>query len=108
MQPALPDILERYFASENAADVEALAACFTIDATVLDEGRTVQGPAAIKQWMADAKAKYQHSVRPLAVEARDGWTVVTAEVSGRFPGSPVRLAHAFRLDRGRIAALEIR
>jgi len=34
--------------------------------------------------------------------------VVLVRVAGDFPGSPVELQHAFRLDGGRIASLEIR
>jgi hypothetical protein len=34
--------------------------------------------------------------------------VVLARVAGDFPGSPVELQHAFRLDGGQIASLEIR
>ena len=107
MEPALPEAIERYFTAENVGDAEALAACFTDDATVLDEGRSMEGPAAIKQWMIEAKAKYRHTAEPLKVVLEDGRTVVTAKVSGKFPGSPVELAHAFTLDGDRIAALEI-
>ena len=39
---------------------------------------------------------------------RDGATVVIARVAGDFPGSPVELQHAFRLDGGQIVSLEIR
>jgi len=38
----------------------------------------------------------------------DGATVVIARVAGDFPGSPVELQHAFRLDGGQIASLGIR
>ncbi|MDB5417770.1 MAG: hypothetical protein JWP50_1189 [Phenylobacterium sp.] len=54
--------------------------------------------------MAAAKAKYQHTATPLAVEVREGRTVVTPAVAGNFPGSPVDLAHAFRLKGGPIAS----
>ena len=107
MNSEIPEIIQRYFESETAANLEALAACFTPQATVLDEGRTYRGRAEIRQWMAEAKAKYQHSVTPLEAQARDGRTVVSATVAGNFAGSPVTLAHAFRLRGGRIAALEI-
>lgn len=107
MKLDLPNIIERYFASDNASDLDGLAACFTADATVRDEGKTHRGTAAIKRWMGEAKAKYQHTTAPLSIEPRGGRTVVTAEVSGRFPGSPVRLAYDFDLDGDRIASLEI-
>jgi hypothetical protein len=107
MKPDLPEIIATYFANDNAGNPAALAACFAKDATVLDEGPTHQGSAAIARWMAEAKAKYQHTATPLAVEVQGGRTVVTATVAGNFPGSPIDLAHAFRLKGGRIVSLEI-
>ena len=107
MKPNLPEIIERFFACENAGNAEALAACFTATASVLDEARTHQGRDAIRQWMAEAKARYHHTATPLGAQARDGCTVVTAEVAGTFPGSPIQIAHAFRLRGGLIASLEI-
>ena len=38
---------------------------------------------------------------------RDGGTVVVGKVSGDFPGSPVDLEHAFKLNGDKIASLEI-
>ena len=34
-------------------------------------------------------------------------TVVTSRLNGNFPGSPVNLRFFFRLERGKIALLEI-
>jgi SnoaL-like domain len=96
-----------YFASENAHDVESLDRCFAADATVRDEGRTIKGIAAIKAWRSETREKYHHKVEPLSVTERDGKTVVTAKVSGNFPGSPVNLDHAFELHGDRIVSLEI-
>lgn len=96
-----------YFSSENVGDAEASTACFTADATVRDEARTMQGLAAIEQWRVAAKKKYQHTVEPLDATERDGNTVVTVKVSGNFPGSPVNLQYVFGLKSGKIASLEI-
>jgi hypothetical protein len=41
------------------------------------------------------------------VERRDGMVVVTSRLTGNFPGSPVDLRFFFRLERGKIASLEI-
>jgi hypothetical protein len=71
-------------------------------------GQTFTGTTAIARWNADARAKYHHTVVPLSVAESDGATVVLARVAGDFPGSPVELQHAFRLDGGQIASLEIR
>ena len=37
----LPSILDRYFAAQNAHDIEAMVACFAPDAAVRDEGHDV-------------------------------------------------------------------
>ena len=104
----LPAPIDTYFASENARDTEGVDRCFAADAIVRDEGRTIEGVAAIKSWRIEAGEKYHHSVEPLSVTDRDGRTVVTARVSGNFPGSPVNLDHVFELDGDRIVSLEIR
>jgi hypothetical protein len=41
------------------------------------------------------------------VETLDRTCIVTSEVSGNFPGSPLELRYAFILERGKIASLEI-
>ena len=97
-----------YFASENAHDTGSLDRCFAADAMVHDEGRTIKGIAAIKTWRRENREKYHHTVEPLGVTERDGKTVVSAKVSGNFPGSPVNLDHIFELHGDKIVSLEIR
>jgi hypothetical protein len=108
MFPDLSDLLATYFAAENRSDIEGLGACFTDHAVVRDEGRIIEGVPNIKQWMRDAKAKYQHTVEPIDVVKRDGKTVVIAKVAGNFPNSPVTLEHIFAIEGDRISSLEIR
>ena len=48
MTVALPAPIELYFTCENGRDVAATDQCFTVDATVRDEGKTMKGLAAIK------------------------------------------------------------
>ena len=103
----LPPALAAWFALGEQADEAALAACFTPDAVVRDEGREHRGIAAIADWRRETKAQTQFTARPLALHERDGRLIVPAEVSGNFPNSPVTLDHAFTLADGRIAALEI-
>jgi hypothetical protein len=107
MPVRLPDLLARYFTASENNDWRNFAACFAHRAIVKDEGSTVEGPAAIAQWMQDAKQKYQHSAKPIAIAEPDGKTIVTARIAGNFPGSPVNLDHIFTLEDGRIVALEI-
>ena len=108
MSVELPEPIAAYIAAENGHDTEALGRCFANDAVVKDEGRTFEGLVAIKDWKAETKKKYQHTVEPLASVEKDGSTVVTVRVAGNFPGSPVDLRFVFRVEAGKIASLEIR
>jgi ketosteroid isomerase-like protein len=96
-----------YIAAENEGDTEALAQCFAEDAVVRDEGKTIKGLAAIKQWKAETRKKYQHTIEPLAVAQKDGKTIVTNRLTGNFPGSPIELEFVFTLEGNKIASLEI-
>ena len=102
----LPEPIAAYFNADKR-DGEAVARCFTKQAVVKDEGRTHSGLAAIKAWKAAASAKYSYTSEPLAVEQKDGRYIVTSRLTGNFPGSPANLRYAFRLERGKIARLEI-
>ena len=104
----LPKPIDFYFASENAHDTTALDQCFTANAIVRDEGKTIHGLTAIRAWRTETGKKYHHSVDPLAKTERDGKVVVTVKVSGNFPGSLVNLNHIFEIDGDKIIALEIR
>jgi hypothetical protein len=104
----LPTPISIYIAAENSGDAEALAKCFAKGAVVRDEGKTIEGLAAIKQWKAETKKKYQHTVEPLTVAQEDGKIIVTNRLTGNFPGSPIELEFVFTLEGDKIASLEIR
>src|ERR1700704_6566613 len=103
----LPAAIDLYVEAENAGDVESLSECFAPDAIVRDERHTYKGFVAIKEWKADTKKKYNHTVEPLEVAQRDGKTVLKARLTGNFPGSPVTVEFMFVLEDGKIASLEI-
>ena len=107
MSVILPPPVDRYVGIENSGDVDALSECFAPNATVRDERHTYEGLAAIKEWKAATKKKYNHTIVPLEVANRDGKTVLKARLSGSFPGSPVTLEFSFVLADGKIASLEI-
>jgi hypothetical protein len=108
MSIRLPKAIAFYVAAENSAEVESLSECFAPDATVRDERRTYEGLAAIKEWKAETKRKYDHTVTPLELAQQDEKTVLKARLDGSFPGSPVTLEFAFVLEGGKIISLEIR
>jgi hypothetical protein len=74
---------------------------------VRDEGQTYRGLAAIKQWKAEAKKKYQYTIEPLASAREGDKTIVTNRLTGKFPGSPIEVRFVFRLEGDKIASLEI-
>ena len=102
----LPKPIAGYFTADTG-DSDAVSQCFTDAAVVQDEGHTFRGRAAIKQWKADASAKYQYTSEPIACEQKDGKFVVISRLTGNFPGSPVNLRFFFGLDGDKIASLEI-
>jgi len=106
MPITLPGPVAAYFAADQN-NGDAVAQCFTENAVVIDERRTHAGRDAIRRWKAEASAKFSYTTDPFAVSDEDGQTVVTAHVSGDFPGSPVDLRYAFVLEGGKIARLEI-
>src|SRR5438477_3649296 len=105
MPANLPIPIATYIAAANQGEAEALAQCFAEDAIVRDEGRTIEGLAAIKQWKAETKKKYQHTVEPLASAQKDGKTIVTNRLTGNFPGSPIELEFVFGLAGNKIVSL---
>ena len=107
MDVDLPTAIAAYVAAENSGDPEALTQCFAEDAVVRDEDKTIEGLAAIKQWKAETRKKYQHTVEPLASTQKDADIIVTNRLTGNFPGSPIELEFVFTLDGDKIASLEI-
>ncbi|HEY0662936.1 MAG TPA: nuclear transport factor 2 family protein [Lysobacter sp.] len=102
----LPEPIAAYFDADRQ-DGQAVARCFTRDGVVLDEGKTHSGLAAIEAWKNEASAKYSYTAEPHTLETKGRSYIVTSQVSGNFPGSPVDLRYTFILERGRISSLEV-
>ena len=107
MSIKLPEAIALYVQAENSGDVALLDECFAAEATVRDEGHTYHGLAAIREWRAETKRKYNHRVTPLELIERDGTTLLKARLDGNFPGSPVTLQFRFTFKGPKIVALEI-
>lgn len=104
----LPKPIARYFKAENSGDTSLFDQCFVDDAVVRDEDEMHRGLAAIKEWKAETKRKYQHTVDPLSMAKQDDKIVVTNKLTGNFPGSPIELEFVFTLKGDKIVSLEIR
>ena len=108
MDLQLPRPIETYVRAENAGDVEAISECFAPYATVRDEGHYYEGLPAIKNWKTRTKRKYNHTVTPLEISTSNGNATLKAQLSGKFPGSPVTANFHFALVDDQIASLQIR
>lgn len=106
MPITLPGPVAAYFAAD-LNDGDAVALCFTENAVVTDERQIHIGRDAIRRWKTEASAKFSYTTDPFQVSEEGGQTVVTAHVSGDFPGSPVDLRYGFVVEGEKIARLEI-
>ena len=107
MDPILHPVIQAYIDSEANAGVDRLEEFFSADAIVKDEGKSIAGIAAIKQWKQATKEKYQYTVEPLDSREDDDLIIMSARLRGNFPGSPVVVAYTFRVQGGKIQGLEI-
>src|SRR5712691_9839270 len=107
MSLLLPTAIALYVKLENAGYTATLSACFAPNAIVRDEDRTYEGLAAITAWKEETKQKYHHTVTPLTVAHQHGKTVLTATLTGTFPGSPVTVNFNFVREAGKIVTVQV-
>jgi uncharacterized protein (TIGR02246 family) len=108
MTATVPAIIDTYVQAAAAADHDAVAACFTADAVVTDDGRTMVGRDEITRWRRELAAAFEYTVEVLGAQAvGDDAFLVTTKVAGTFPGSPVQLRYQFTLRDGLISGLDI-
>ncbi len=103
----LPKPIAEYFTAANSGDADRVAACFAEDAVVRDEGHVRQGRAAILDWAAEVRRKYRFHAEILSIEEASDRTLVTAHLTGDFPGNPLDLRYRFKLAGGEIVSLDI-
>jgi hypothetical protein len=108
----LPPIVTDYLAASDRKDVDAVVACFTDDALVIDEDQEWRGHAGIRRWRETVAAAFEYTVEVLgavalgAVEGLDR-TDVETRLEGNFPGGTVDLTFRFALRGALIASLVI-
>jgi ketosteroid isomerase-like protein len=107
MSAGLPRPIQSYVDASNAHDVKSILACFADDAVVRDENVTRRGNIDIERWASETIEKYKFHFKPLRAEERGNETVVSIEVSGSFPGSPVTLDYHFSVANDKISSLII-
>src|SRR6185436_13687084 len=100
---SLPPVVSNYLAASDRDDIDAIVACFTEDAVVLDENR---------HWRENVATAYEYTVAIIGSQALgelDGGQrrEVYTHLEGNFPGGQVDLTNRFTLRGDLIGGLEI-
>jgi hypothetical protein len=103
----LPQVVERFIETQQIYDSKAFTECFTETAIVHDEGKTHTGREEIHKWIEHAMEAYKSQLKPLQYEESGSKGVLTAEVSGTFPGNPIVLKFHLGLMDGLIDSLNV-
>lgn len=111
-QEALPPVISTYLAASEARDVDAIAACFSADAHVLDEGTDRIGRAEIRRWRENVNTAFEYTSTVTAVTALEAAGAgqrydVMVHLQGNFPGGEVDLVNSFTIRDGQIVDLRI-
>jgi SnoaL-like domain len=107
MPLSLLPIIQSYIDASNAHDVSSILACFADDAAVRDENATHRGKVEVEHWVRETIDKYKFHLEPLSAEKRGMETIVSIEVAGRFPGSPITLDYHFAVANEKICSLTV-
>ncbi|RNI22585.1 nuclear transport factor 2 family protein [Rufibacter latericius] len=103
----LPNVVSDLVKAQNTHDSAAYASCFSEKAIVVDEGKTYYGKAEIRQWIETANKSYKTVMEPIDFKENGSISVLKAEISGSFPGSPAVLGYHLELEEGLIQSLKI-
>ena len=82
-----PAAIDRYLREAAEGDLDVLVACFTADATVIDEDKAFRGHDEIRRWRETVTSKFTYTLTVLGTEAvgSDRYTVAV-RLDGDFPG----------------------
>jgi ketosteroid isomerase-like protein len=76
MTTSLPTVISDYLAAADRGDLDALVACFTDDAVVLDEDQEWRGQAGLRQWRETVANAYDYTVEVRGA-AEQGWSTAS-------------------------------
>jgi hypothetical protein len=104
----LPKVIANLITAQNQFDSVAYANSFSETAVVFDEGKTHTGRRAIHEWIDESNKKYKSVMKPLSITHEGKTTVLSAECSGTFAGSPIILKFHFDIHDGLIQTLKVK
>jgi ketosteroid isomerase-like protein len=103
----LPKVIAALVTAQNNFDSAAYANCFSETAVVFDEGKTHTGRKEIERWIADANERYKATMQPVSFEEEETGSLLKAEVSGNFDGSPIVVSYHLEMLGNSIQSLRI-
>lgn len=103
----LPKVVTDLIKAQNNFDSDAYASCFSENGVMFDEGKTYTGRIEIRGLIEETNKKYQSVMKPLEYTHNGTSSVLAAECSGTFPGSPVVLKFHFDIVEGQIQYLKV-
>ncbi|GAB3895453.1 nuclear transport factor 2 family protein [Kibdelosporangium lantanae] len=102
----IPQPVQVLLDAANANDIDAFLAGFTRDGVVDDWGREFTGAERIRGWSDNEFIGKQVSLDVEETVARDGETVITAQVGGNGFNGPSHFS--FRVDGDKVSRMTIR
>jgi ketosteroid isomerase-like protein len=104
----LPEVITRYLTAHLAHDTTSAVATFTDDATVIDDGNTYQGTAAIERWLDRSATEFTYTTHLTSTQQTDtAHYIATHHLEGNFPGGTIDLRYQFTLRDDLIEHLAI-
>ncbi|QSW90158.1 nuclear transport factor 2 family protein [Flavobacterium endoglycinae] len=103
----LPKVITDLVNAQNRFDSIAYSNCFSETAVVFDEGKTHKGRSDIQNWIEESNQKYRSVMKPLEYTENGTTSVLSAECSGTFPGSPIILKFHFDIVDDQIQHLKV-
>jgi hypothetical protein len=101
----LPNVISELVKTQNNFDSAAYAECFAETAVVFDEGKTHNGRKEIEQWIGKSNKDYKATMEPVDYDEKEN--ILSARISGTFPGSPIILKFHFEIADGKIQHLKV-
>ena len=102
----LPKVVADLVETQNSFDSVAYANCFSETAVVVDEGKTHHGRKEIERWIADSNERYKATIKPVGFEEKENESLLMAETSGNFEGSPFVLTYHLIINNDLIESLK--
>ncbi len=102
-----PQAIADLITAQDKFDSKAYADCFSISGKLIDEGKECIGRQEISAQVARSNEAYTTVMKPISYEGSAENGILTTEVSGSFPSSPLIFIYYFEYDGDLIQSLTI-